>query len=174
MSTPDKQRKKPIKFSPKVQECILEHLEKGYTREHAGRLAGGGRNLVSNWVRRGEKGEERFQEFAKLVGEAEQKSQSILVDHIKIHAEKDWRAAAWLLERRFDSFKLKSRTSQEAQNKLDSMALQKAEAELEYTQAKTKALNRGSMTPDQLLEVLERVREAAKQEAKEEMEERVH
>ncbi len=54
------------------------------------------------------------------------------------------------------------------------MALQKAEAELEYTQAKTKALNRGSMTPDQLLEVLERVREAAKQEAKEEMEERVH
>ena len=168
------QNKVATRFTPEVQDAVIEGLEKGYTREHAGRLVGAGRDLVSKWVRKGQKGAEKYAEFASRVVEAEQKSQSILVDHIKIHAEKDWRAAAWLLERRFDCFKLKSRTSQEAQLRLDAAAIQKAEAELEYTQAKTKALNRGSMTPDQLLEVLERVREAAKQEAKEEMEERVH
>ena len=168
------QSKIPTQFTPKVQVAVLENLEKGYTREHAGRLVGAGRDLVSKWVRKGEKGTKKYAEFASRVVEAEQKSQGVLIGHIKIHAEKDWRAAAWLLERRFDCFKLKSRTSQEAQLRLDDAAIQKAEAELEYTQAKTKALNRGSMTPDQLLEVLERVREAAKQEAKEEMEERVH
>ena len=139
------QNKVATRFTPEVQDAVIEGLEKGYTREHAGRLVGAGRDLVSKWVRKGQKGAEKYAEFASRVVEAEKKSQSILVDHIKIHAEKDWRAA-----------------------------IQKAEAELEYTQAKTKALNRGSMTPDQLLEVLERVREAAKQEAKEEMEERVH
>ncbi len=174
MSTPEKKRKSPVSLSPKVQETVLEGLERGYTREHAGRLANLGRDAVSRWVRRGEKGDEKFKEFAELVVAAERKSEGVLVDHIKVHAEKDWRAGAWLLERRFDKFKLKSRTSQAAQDRLDALAIKKAEAELEYTEAKTKALNRGSMTPDQLLEVLERVREQAKKEAEEEQSDRVH
>jgi len=175
VTTSGGKRPKPIvRFTEENQEKVIGFLGKGYTREHAGRMIGAGKDLVSNWARRGQKGDAKYAGFYQRVVSAEESAQGILVDHIKIHAEKDWRAAAWLLERRFDSFKLRSRTSQDAQNKLDEIAIKKSEAELEYTEAKTKALNRGSMTPDQLLEVLERVRDAAKKEAEEELSERVH
>ena len=73
------QNKVATRFTPEVQDAVIEGLEKGYTREHAGRLVGAGRDLVSKWVRKGQKGAEKYAEFASRVVEAEKKSQSILV-----------------------------------------------------------------------------------------------
>ena len=166
--------KTPVHFTQENQDAAIGYLEKGYTRLYSSLLIGANEQLVTRWAVQGERGDEKYVAFYDRVVAAEKKSQAGLIDQIKVHADKDWRAAAWLLERRFDGFKLKSRTSQDAQNAIDAITIKKAEAELEYTEAKTKALNRGSMTPDQLLEVLERVRDAAKQEAKEELFEQAH
>ena len=85
------------------------------------------------------------------------------MDTIKFHSKKDWKAAAWLLERTRNDFKLRSRMSQETQRRIDELAVQKAELELEYIQAKTKALKGGSITPEQILELLN---DSPKQEEK--------
>ena len=66
-----------------------------------------------------------------------------------------------------EEFKLKAKTSKEAQRELDRLSIEKSRAEVVYTEAKTKALNRGSLSPEQILELLNRAREQGQKEGAE-------
>lgn len=56
---------------------------------------------MRNWMDRGEKGEEPFASFALDIAEAESAYEQELQDAIKVHAPADYKAAAFLIERRF-------------------------------------------------------------------------
>lgn len=155
------------RFTPEIQESVVDGLTRGLTRRNVSDTLGLGKNTIGRWIKRGLEGDDGFVAFSERCVQAEKQAQGALIDMITHQGPKDWRAAAWLLERRFDEFKLRSRTSADAQAELDRLNIDKAQAELVYTEAKTKALNRGSLTPEQILELLERARDAGKLEAEE-------
>ena len=153
------------RFTPEMADAIVDGLSKGLTKRNISETLGLGKNTVGGWIRAGHEGDPAYVSFSDRCAKAEKQAQGSLVTMITEQGHKDWRAAAWLLERRFDEFKLRSRTSADAQFELDRLNIEKAQAELTYTEAKTKALNRGSLTPEQILELLEHAKDAGKQEA---------
>ncbi len=155
------------RYSTALSDKIVDALKKGHTKTHVSRLLGLHEDTIRKWERQDERGEVRFEGFSARVKAAEEESQGVLIDCITVHSENDWRAAAWLLERRWDEFKLKAKTSKEAQRELDSLSIEKSRAEVVYTEAKTKALNRGSLSPEQILELLNRAREQGQKEGAE-------
>ena len=155
------------RFTPEIADAVVDGLTKGLTKRNISETLGLGKNTISVWLKAGQEGDPAFVSFADRCAQAEKQAQGSLIAMISEQGHKDWRAAAWLLERRFDAFKLRSRTSADAQAELDRLNIEKAQAELVYTEAKTKALNRGSLTPEQILELLEHAKDAGKQEAEE-------
>jgi hypothetical protein len=97
--------------------------------------------------------------FKEQVKEATRCAVQNMLDLVQFHAEKDWRAAAWYLERTTAEFKLRTFRSQEAQGLIDKVAIEKAEAERDLVLAKTQALQKNLMTPEELLDLLKDARE---------------
>lgn len=56
---------------------------------------------IRSWVDKGKKGHELFAEFSRDFEAAKRRSASYLLTKINRAADKDWKAAAWLLERRY-------------------------------------------------------------------------
>ena len=100
-------------------------------------MAGLHRDTLQRWMKRGRKGENGvFSHFYVTVQEALAKSEQKLVELVFNHAEKDWRAAAWLLSRRFPEWRENPITSQETRDRLDELKVAKAELEIEYGRLK--------------------------------------
>jgi hypothetical protein len=154
-------------FSDELADKIVEALKKGHTKANISKMLGFHGDTIRRWQSKDRSGDERYAGFDLRVKAAEEASQGHLIDCITAHGEDDWRAAAWILERRWDDFKLRAKTSKEAQKELDDLAIVKARAEVVYTEAKTKALNRGSLSPEQILELLNRAREQGQKEGTE-------
>lgn len=92
--------KKPKKTRARI-ELILENLRKGITKKAACSQAGIDRNTLYRWC-------ETDKELAAEVEAAIDVSQSVLVNAVITASFTDWRAAAWMLERRFpESFAAK-------------------------------------------------------------------
>ena len=95
-----------MKLTPDRTDIIVQALEKGHSMTSAARLAGLHRDTLNRWMKRGRKGENGvFSHFYVTVQEALAKSEQKLVELVFNHAEKDWRAAAWLLSRRFPEWR---------------------------------------------------------------------
>ena len=156
-----------LTFSDKLADKIVEALKKGHTKANISKMLGLHGDTIRRWQSKDRSGDERYAGFDLRVKAAEEAAQGHLIDCITAHGEDDWRAAAWILERRWDDFKLRAKTSKEAQKELDDLAIVKAKAEVVYTEAKTKALNRGSLSPEQILELLNRAREQGQKEGAE-------
>jgi|TARA_R100000655_G_scaffold28392_1_gene57678 hypothetical protein len=156
-----------LRYSQELADKVIEGLKKGHTKANVAKMIGLHEDTIRKWQSKDRSGDAHYEGFDARVRAAEESAQGNLIDCITIHSQDDWRAAAWLLERRWDDFKLKARTSAEAQKQIDELSIEKAKAELEYTEAKTKSLNRGSLSPEQILELLNHAREHAKQEAAE-------
>lgn len=155
----------PNKFSGALADKICEGTKAGYTRKAVCDTVGISVDTLRSWLRKGaeDSAPDLLKKFRRDFDKAEKEATIYLMDTIKFHSKKDWKAAAWLLERTRNGFKLRSRMSQETQRRIDELAVQKAELELEYIQAKTKALKGGSITPEQILELLN---DSPKQEEK--------
>ncbi len=126
-----------VKLTPTRTEVIVEGLEKGHSLTSAARLAGLHRDTVQRWMKRGRKGESPlFSDFFVTVQDALAKSEQKLVALVLNHAEKDWRAAAWLLSRRFPEWRENPITRQETRDRLDELKVAKAELEVEYGRLK--------------------------------------
>jgi hypothetical protein len=149
---------KNSKFNEGIKTKLLECLSKAHTRKSACSIVGINGDTLGNWVRRGKDGESGYAEFYEEVLEAERQSVAHLVDTIRVHGQKDWRAAAWILERTKSAFKLRSRTSQKAQDELDALAIEKSRAEIENIQAKTRALESGTIPQEDVIRILEAAR----------------
>ena len=91
--------------------------------------------------------------FYVTVQEALAKSEQKLVELVFNHAEKDWRAAAWLLSRRFPHWRDKPIVSQETRDKLDKLKVKRSELELDALRYQLETLKAKEDSLD-LLEVL--------------------
>ena len=143
-----------VKLTGDKQERIVEALEGGHSLASAARLAGFHRDTVHRWMTRGRKGESPlFVRFFDAVQEALARSEHRLTSLMMNHAEKDWRAAAWLLSRRFPHWRDKPIVSQETRERLDNLKVKREELELEAIRYQLGKLKEKEDSLD-LLEVL--------------------
>ncbi len=145
------------KYCPPLVNKMVNGLKKGYTRKMVCEAVGVSTRTMRVWMY-GSAEKPLKKGFLEKVLEAESNGRAYLVDQITFHGEKDWRANAWLLERTRPEFSARSKTSQTTQDRLDELAVQKAEAEVDHVRAKTEALRKNAISPDQILELLEDAR----------------
>lgn len=94
---------RPTKLTAAVQRKIVKAIKAGATHDLAALYAGISRTSFYDWKARGEAGEEGFTNFSDAIELAEGKGAVDLLEKIKTAAQdpKEWRAGAWLLERRY-------------------------------------------------------------------------
>lgn len=95
----------PSKLTDDVQDHIVRLIRAGLPIELAGQVAGVSRSSVYGWIARGASTSARdrpYREFAQAMERARAEGEAVLVARIQGAAHKgSWRAAAFLLERRF-------------------------------------------------------------------------
>ena len=75
----------------------MESIRVGQSHKTAARSAGIDYSTMEKWIALGRKGEKRYRDFFYRVEEAEGEREAYLVGLIRKAAQKDWKAAAWLL-----------------------------------------------------------------------------
>jgi hypothetical protein len=81
------------KLTPKLVKQILELVALGGTDKDAYTVAGISHDTFYEWMKQSE--------FSEQVTSARAKGKLLRIGRIKKHGEKDWRADAWYLERRW-------------------------------------------------------------------------
>lgn len=92
-----------LKLTPERTARIVEAIENGATKQIACQVAGIGMTAFYDWIKRAEEtGEEPFVSFRLAVLEAEGRCGVELLESVKAASKAgDWKAGAWLLERRY-------------------------------------------------------------------------
>ena len=85
---------KRSKKTPAVIQAILANLREGLTKEVACSQAGITRQTLYSWC-------ENDEQLAMEVQAAVDVSQAVLIKAVTTASFTDWRAAAWMLERRY-------------------------------------------------------------------------
>ena len=89
------------KFTAPVKKRIIEALTAGTTYEIAAQYAGISRSTLYEWIKKGEKEEDTtYRTFYDNIKKAEAEGAVVHLGTIAQASKKDWKAAAWLLERR--------------------------------------------------------------------------
>jgi transposase len=92
---------RPTKFDQQKASRIIQSVGQGATFKDAAAIAGISYDTLNNWRGRGLRDEKGgFFEFCHALTRAEAEGIESLVRRIHEASETDWRAAAWLLERR--------------------------------------------------------------------------
>ena len=89
------------RMTVKQLEPAIEALKKGATYKLAAQAAGVSPTAFYKYLGKGRQGLRPWVEFYKRVQEAEQERADFMLQRIEEGSRKDWRAAAWLLERRY-------------------------------------------------------------------------
>lgn len=95
------------KLTETVKQTIIDNIEQGLNYESACLSANVSYSTFREWMRRGtdtdgnRQSNELYAEFAEDVNRAVARSEMNLLEGIRRAAETDWKAAAWILERRF-------------------------------------------------------------------------
>ncbi len=97
--------KEPV-LTDEVQETIVQLLRTGNWAVTAASMAGVTRSTYERWIKQGEADVEAGIEsphaaFARACARASAQAEAVRVFRIQQAAERDWRADAWWLERRF-------------------------------------------------------------------------
>lgn len=90
----------PFKLTPDLHARIVSYVRAGNFRSTAAAAAGISPVTLRDWLRRGARGEQPFQQFREDVDQAEAQAEARDAALISKAAEHDWKAAAWRLERR--------------------------------------------------------------------------
>lgn len=88
------------KLTPKRHAEIVRLLSVGCTRETAANAAGITDRTLRNWLAWGEQGKKAYRQFYEDVVASEGKAEAAMVAVIARAGQQDWKAMAWLLERR--------------------------------------------------------------------------
>ncbi len=83
---------RPTKLTPEIQRKICEKLEKGLSQESALKACGIAHSTFYDWMHNSD--------FSDEVKGSQVKAEEKLLGRIVKASNKDWKAAAWLLERR--------------------------------------------------------------------------
>ena len=93
---------RPTKLTPESQEVIVDGINAGLTFRLSCARAGVNPATFYRWLEKGETANVgRYSEFCDAVSRAKADSALRLVSQITLQAPMDWRAAAFMLERRF-------------------------------------------------------------------------
>jgi hypothetical protein len=89
---------RPTKLTKEVEEAICNAIISGATYRAASEAAGIAYETFNEWMK-----DERPQyvKFSDSIRAANGKARTELIKKIRKHGDKDWRALAWILERRF-------------------------------------------------------------------------
>jgi len=94
-----------LKLNPEVQERICQMVAQGVPLETAARAGGVTYQTLHNWMKRGADGDAPYASFRTEVEQAKAISEANLIALMRQAAVEgsagEWRAAAWLLARRF-------------------------------------------------------------------------
>lgn len=89
------------KLNKAAMARAVEAIRKGCTYKLAANAAGVSESSIYRWLREADNGAKRFVPFAQAVRAAENERAEFLLDAVCKAAHKDWRSAAFLLERRY-------------------------------------------------------------------------
>jgi hypothetical protein len=92
----------PIELTPELQETVIGALKAGNYIETAAALVGVHHDTLREWVKKGRRGDPRYEEFAHAVAQAIASAEARDLAVIGRAANEHWQAAAWRLERRFN------------------------------------------------------------------------
>jgi hypothetical protein len=91
---------RPTKLTPEVQDAICNAIRHGATYQAASEAAGVAYDTFNEWrkdIRA------KYVKFSEAVRRANADAMLDLIAKVEAAGEKDWRASAWILERRFKS-----------------------------------------------------------------------
>ena len=89
------------------RETFCEAIRKGCTYKAAASAVGVCEKTIYNWFRKGREAtrkNDKYKQFLQCVKRAEHERQQFLLERVINASEKNWKAAAWILERR-DNFR---------------------------------------------------------------------
>lgn len=85
---------RPTKYNEYTKAEIIKYIEDGYSQADAAQMSSVGESTFYEWL-------QANPEFAESIKRAVIKSKQVLIERVKRHGITDWKANAWLLERRF-------------------------------------------------------------------------
>lgn len=89
-----------IKLTPELKALVIAHLLAGNYVETAAQAAGVNKTTLYDWLKKGAKGEQPYQEFSNAVVAAQAAAEARDVQRLDTHGLMNWQAVAWRLERR--------------------------------------------------------------------------
>lgn len=93
---------RPTKFDEEVASRVVLMVRAGNYLETAASASGVSPSTLREWLRTGRRaGKGKLFDFAERVDKALAESEAMDVNKMLQHGQKDWRALAWRLERRF-------------------------------------------------------------------------
>lgn len=99
---------RPTKLTPEVEKAICDAIRDGLTYQAAAEVSGIAVSTLNEWLK---DERPRFIQFSEAVRRANAEAKKELLRRIREASRKDWRAAAWILERRFsDEYMPRSQT----------------------------------------------------------------
>ena len=126
-------KRKPTKAQSKVREDLIENLRTGMTIEAACLLAGIGRTTYYRWLDEDEKWADECKSAVRF-------AEAVLLERVKQLAmdKMDWRAFAWILEKRFpDDYgkrqELKVESSQSSDGTAEVLAMLEQVKEMKHS-----------------------------------------
>lgn len=154
------------KFNRHIADNICQGIRNGYTRKIVSNRLGIHEDTLRRWlaVGGGPDAHPLMKQFATDFAVAYEEATTALIDCVKFHAQDDWKAAAWLLERTRDEFRRSPRMDRRVKDELDQLSIERAEAEVRLTDAKVLALQKTVLDPVEILPVLNAVLGPPKEE----------
>lgn len=100
---PAKKPGRPTLLNPTRQAALLKAIEQGMPLKQAAAMAGMSYDTLNNWQNRGqnESAPPEYRQFCQQLRHSQAVAMQVHVSSICDAAKRDWRAAAWMLERRF-------------------------------------------------------------------------
>ena len=96
-----RKRGRQCKLNPELQKRFCHAVRLGMRYQDACRYVKISPGTFQSWTNRGAMGEQPFADFTSAVKEAETEGMLSCLESIeRAHKNRDWKAAAWLLERR--------------------------------------------------------------------------
>lgn len=93
---------RPSKLTDELHADLVKWIQAGNYIETAAILCGINKASVYNWLKRGRTARSgKYKLFFDAVRQAQAKSEARLVNIVEMAAKRDWKAAAWRLERKF-------------------------------------------------------------------------
>jgi hypothetical protein len=93
---------RPSKLTPEIARKVCEYVAAGLDYERAAACCGISARSIGRWRTRGMQSRGgKYRDFARALDQAEAQAEARAVLLVGKAAQKDWRAAIWLLERRF-------------------------------------------------------------------------